>query len=346
MSPISRSRLLWADLTRVVAIYLVLVVHASALPTTVSWGNLGPFISFAVAKTCVPLFVMLSGALLLGKCETNAVFWRKRLLRVLVPWLSWTAIYTMIALWSSPIVTVRHILSIFSATFSAFWFMPMIFGLYLLTPVLRKLVITISARELLFVIILWFLGLSLLPYHRHTLAFPTVADTGVVRMIVEYLGYYLLGYWLSVRRSGRHPLRMSGLAFLLGVAWTLRNVIPPSLANHGVLAADFYDYIAPGIVWTAIGLFGLLRWLGDRLQPSAWRLPGAAILIPLSQAALGIYFVHALWQKLLVSLIGRPYPLVLPMAIAGLVNGLILFLASFVVIYLLSRPPVLKHVVA
>jgi surface polysaccharide O-acyltransferase-like enzyme len=85
--------------------------------------------------------------------------------------------------------------------------------------------------------------------------------------------------------------------------------------------------------------------LGDRLQSSAWRLWGAAILIPLSQAALGIYFVHALWQKLLVSLIGRPYPLELPMAMAGLINGLLLFMASFAVIYLLSRLPILKRVV-
>lgn len=63
-------RVLWADLVRIVAIYLVLVVHSSSLPqVNLKYLNIG-FVTLAVAMTCVPLFVMVSGALLLPKKET------------------------------------------------------------------------------------------------------------------------------------------------------------------------------------------------------------------------------------------------------------------------------------
>src|SRR5437868_2983261 len=88
-----QKRLLWADLVRIMAIYLVLVVHSSFLSR-----NIDSLSSLAIAKICIPLYVMVSGALLLGKKETYQSFFKKRFSRLLYPWVTWTLIYLVITI--------------------------------------------------------------------------------------------------------------------------------------------------------------------------------------------------------------------------------------------------------
>jgi len=137
-----KKRFIWADVLRILAIYLVIVVHSFpsanfSRDLTTSW----PFIiSFTIAKTCVPLFVMLSGALLLGKTETYKLFFKKRIGKVLIPWVIWTLIYMF---WNYNVnhyaaSTIPQWKYFFELTFlSQLWFLPLIFSLYLMTPLLR-----------------------------------------------------------------------------------------------------------------------------------------------------------------------------------------------------------------
>jgi hypothetical protein len=53
------------------SVYLVLIKHISNEPAKFSPDQIGVFISIAIATTCVPLFVMLSGALLLNTKDEN-----------------------------------------------------------------------------------------------------------------------------------------------------------------------------------------------------------------------------------------------------------------------------------
>src|SRR3546814_13654277 len=47
----------------------------------------------SLTRSCVPVFLMISGVLLLGKQETLAVFFRKRFARILPPLLFWSLFY-------------------------------------------------------------------------------------------------------------------------------------------------------------------------------------------------------------------------------------------------------------
>lgn len=86
------------DLIRAVAILMVIAIHSSALFCQVAINETG----FGVNKIlysvlqiifiAVPVFVMLSGALLLGKDEPLGVFFKKRLTRVMIPFLVWSVI--------------------------------------------------------------------------------------------------------------------------------------------------------------------------------------------------------------------------------------------------------------
>lgn len=101
---ITPSRIVWADLLRLVAIIMVICIHCSD-PFNVSpearsnpdynlWGSIyGAFL-----RPCVPLFVMLTGMLLLPIQQDMEQFYKKRMLRVIAPFLIWSLLYNLFPL--------------------------------------------------------------------------------------------------------------------------------------------------------------------------------------------------------------------------------------------------------
>lgn len=91
--------MIWLDNSRIIAIYAVVFLHVSAgvvigndVGTEYWWvGN----VYDSAVRWCVPVFVMISGALLLdpNKQEDLATFYTKRLSRILVPIIFWSAFF-------------------------------------------------------------------------------------------------------------------------------------------------------------------------------------------------------------------------------------------------------------
>ncbi|MGL5960225.1 MAG: acyltransferase, partial [Bacteroidales bacterium] len=94
-------RIVWVDVLRFIAIFMVIACHC-ADPFNVSpearlnpdfnfWGSIyGSFL-----RPCVPLFVMITGLLLLPVKLSIGTFYKKRLLRILVPFLIWSVLYNL-----------------------------------------------------------------------------------------------------------------------------------------------------------------------------------------------------------------------------------------------------------
>src|ERR1035437_1784180 len=89
----------WLDTLRALAMFGVIIIHVSTPVVKMMYGKnmeywwIGNIVDSAV-RFSVPLFLMLSGATMLGK-EYNLIdFYKKRISRVLFPILFW-----MIAYW-------------------------------------------------------------------------------------------------------------------------------------------------------------------------------------------------------------------------------------------------------
>ena len=94
-----------ADLIRSVALFLVILLHSAVEPhpivtqpdqaEVIRWWTVTVYDT--ISQPGVPLFVMISGALLLrpSKSESMKVFFKKRLNRMVLPFLFWSTIYFM-----------------------------------------------------------------------------------------------------------------------------------------------------------------------------------------------------------------------------------------------------------
>lgn len=95
-------RIVWLDVVRLVAMFTVVCCHCTDpfnfYPGTSPdigeikfWGAAYG----ALLRPCVPLFVMITGALLLPVRGDISAFYRKRILRVFVPFLIWGVLYAL-----------------------------------------------------------------------------------------------------------------------------------------------------------------------------------------------------------------------------------------------------------
>ena len=94
--------IVWLDVVRLVAMFTVVCCHCTdpfnfypgTSPDIVDikfWGA----VYGAALRPCVPLFVMITGALLLPVRGDASAFYKKRIPRVFFPFLIWSVIYNL-----------------------------------------------------------------------------------------------------------------------------------------------------------------------------------------------------------------------------------------------------------
>ncbi|RCW15878.1 hypothetical protein RSP816_00775, partial [Ralstonia solanacearum] len=158
----------WIDAARVISIFAVVFLHISASVVTEAdfgssfWWH-GNFYD-SMVRWCVPVFVMISGALLLdeSRVEDAVTFYKRRVGRLLLPLIFWTIAFLF---WNA--IKARFSGAEFGLVHAVksvangkphyhMWFLFMIFGLYLFTPLIRTLVRNAGRRELWFFVIVMF----------------------------------------------------------------------------------------------------------------------------------------------------------------------------------------------
>ena len=99
-NPTVKTHVVWLDVVRLIAMFTVVCCHCTdpfnfypgdspIIGDIKFWGAAyGAFL-----RPCVPLFVMITGALLLPVREETSIFYKKRILRVFWPFLIWSVIY-------------------------------------------------------------------------------------------------------------------------------------------------------------------------------------------------------------------------------------------------------------
>ena len=94
--------IVWLDIVRLAAMFMVVCCHCTDpfnfYPGTSPeigeikfWGAAYG----ALLRPCVPLFVMITGALLLPVRESSGAFYKKRITRVFFPFLIWSVLYNL-----------------------------------------------------------------------------------------------------------------------------------------------------------------------------------------------------------------------------------------------------------
>lgn len=356
MDKASGKRHFYADIIRVLAVFLVILVHSAAklmvewetLPLDWwLWGNAYDSLS----RACVPLFVMLSGALMLGRQEPAGPFFKKRLSKLMIPFAFWVAAYINWRIFyvGEVLPVDRMVVDIFTGpVYYHLWYLYMVLGLYLITPPLRRLLAVIDGKTLKYLLWLWLIFNSVLPLilYIEWLYVGYTVNLGIkIPLITGYSGYFILGWALSrlpvppKALSKWAALYVLGSAAIFGGTWLFTDAA-------GIFQAVLFDYFALPVVLQSVALFMLLKGLGDILEERIGPT-GRRVWAHLGKYSFGMYLFHVMLLELLdggglgVSLHGTAfYPAWSIPATAG-----VIFAGSWAVVALAARIPLLQHAV-
>ncbi|MGB9378068.1 MAG: acyltransferase [Mycobacteriales bacterium] len=335
-----RQDLLWPHYTRIVAAVMVVVIHSVAgtvggtAPGSRMWW--GATLLDSAASWAVPVFVMMSGALVLGSPRWSgaASFYRRRLVKIGIPAVAWIAIYIAFrGLYLHQEFGVRQAakLTLAGYPYVHLFYLFVIFGLYAVAPGLRILIEHISRGQLVAITAIW---LSLGWFNEFigpALDVPTANNA--VTFFIPYVGYFLAGYVLrdAVVRGLRAWLLVVGIALLIvgeaATAYALDTLAPLNKFSALTIPMSIMAFI----VLLQVGRVAERRGFTGRLAAG------------LSSAAFGVYLIHLIVLSVFTDRAGIDITPATPGGLALALAGTVV--ASWAIILVVQRIPLLKRIV-
>ncbi len=328
----------WIDWLRAIAAFAVVVIHVTAplyaqiatLHRTDWWiAN----VANCAARFAVPLFVMLAGALLLGRDEDAAAFYAKRAARLLPAFIFWSVFYLLFA-WATggDGLDLRERLAnavlVTGATYYHLWYLPMFFGLMLVHPFLNAWLIGRrpgrSDLVAFFVVVALFAAL-------HQAAELSEAIKGLrlewAGAFAWFVGCYAAGYVLETRLVQPLPnLLLVGVFLAVVAAGALGNFA--LVMGTGLLQRQ---YLLPD---SGVAVLAMTAALFCLFRQKAASLPHSRFVAAAAETSFGVYLIHPVFLYVLdhaLPLPQRAAAWYIPLAAVGVYG------ASFASVALLRR---------
>lgn len=344
----SKEHMVWLDVVRFVAMFTVVCCHCAdpfnfypgEPPANIEdikfWGAAyGAFL-----RPCVPLFVMITGALLLPVRGDVSTFYKKRITRVLWPFLIWSIIYNLFPwitglLGCSPSVVLdcfpysgeeatKQALGVslgyisqipfnFSLLDVHMWYIYLLIGLYLYMPIFSAWVEKASEKAKLWFLIAWGVT-TLLPYY-YQFVDPYIwggcswNNFNMLYTFAGFNGYLLLGHYLRNHDWPIGKILLFGIPmFVVGYAVTFFGFrYITSLPEYTPEMLElFFTYCSLNVVMMTIPFFLLAKKVRVRSEKVQRALAN------LTLCGFGVYMIHYFFtgpSVILARAIGIPVPL-------------------------------------
>ena len=253
---------IWADCCRVFAILGVIIIHTCAA-TRLPWGFLSmdswlriPNIADSFVRCSVPLFIMLSGALILDRYDKNYFFKNicRRLTRVVIPLFVWSCFYILCHYYFNGVEPVFMSMLTTPAKYHL-WFIYMIIGIYIALPVLHSVYINIKENiQIQFYLFFIFIILSSL----HVYCSSEIQQPFHIINSLGYASYFIIGAILKEHKFDNTPIFILFIMYISSCFLTAYITYKLSYSTSAIIETA-YSNISPNIIVSSICLFIIIK---------------------------------------------------------------------------------------
>lgn len=353
-APLRPARQWSLDVARVLSVCGVVAIHVFAemvagstvKGTTGWWAAVAADIGFVWV---VPVFVMISGALILQPRHFQdgpGPFYRRRLPRLATALVFWALFYFVVIRTVFSQVPVTRVdladLVLGGKPYTHLYFLWLIIGLYAVAPILASFLrgggdrrAQVFAGTVLAVTVVTGMSSSVLGGLGDARPLTLLALT----QWLPYVGYFLAGWALrNVRLSGAR-LALASLATLgaLGVSVWQYGLRPGLPLLEAVAPLSYYG---PVVAIASIGVFVSLNGALADWHPGA---RAERLLRELSDCAFGVFLVHFAIMVVLRSF--EPFTLAGDSFLLSLIEWFVVVVLSFGLVFVMRRVPGLRRVV-
>ncbi len=312
--------MVFIDYLRVIACFLVMLVHASenfygvsTLSGLASNASLlateqnrfwVAFYDGGVARYCVPLFMIASAFLLVPVPSGQSMkeFYHRRFRRILPPMICFLLLYTFLPLawgamtWEQSLQDFKMLPFNFPSMAGHLWFMYPLISLYLIIPVISPWLERASARDERLFLYIWVPSL-LIPWLQ-LFVNPEVWGQcfwnryDMLWYTSGFLGYLVMAHYIRVHLQWTHAkkLTIGTICFIIGAsftAWSFWYLGTPGKLIETPLLEWGWNFCGPNVALTSFGAFLLFTCIQQKKAPR-W-------ITTLSKMTFGMYLMHMLF---------------------------------------------------
>lgn len=315
----NQGRVAFADRLRVAACFLVMLVHASenfyAADSSGLAGNVSMLANEAnrfwvafydgfVARTCVPLFMMVSAFLLvpLKEGQTMSGFYKRRFARILPPFFIFMVIYCFLPLaWGAlsteqALADFRNLPWNFPSMAGHLWFIYPLISLYLIIPIVSPWLERASAKDERIFLGVFFIS-TFIPFIRRFITPEIWGECfwngfSALWYCSGYLGYLVLAHYIRKHIDWDTHKRLAvGIpAFLIGSAFTgwsfWMKGVPGEIIETPMLEWA-WEFCTPNVLLATFGAFLLFTCTDSRKTSKLTK--------EVSGLSFGMYLMHLLY---------------------------------------------------
>ncbi len=343
-------RLVWLDVIRTVAMIMVISVHCID-PFYISpiYGKMPEYTHWAaiygsILRPSVPLFAMMTGLLLLPvKTTSIGAFYKKRIYRVLFPFIIWSVLYNIFP-WITGVMglpkeiigtffcyvqgnesqalsdSLKDIAMIpfnFSFKENHMWYIYLLIGLYLYMPFFSAWIEKADRKTERIFLGIWCISLFLPYMHAYISNYlhgeATWNQFGTLYYFAGFNGYLLLGHYLKQGNNWniQKTLAICSVIFIVGYIITYYG-FKAAVSNPASSESDmelFFTFCSPNVLLMTIAIFLTLQKVKIKNQTAT------SILASITKYGFGIYIVHYFFVGpafLLIGMLNLPIPLQVP----------------------------------
>lgn len=324
-------RLDYIDTLKFLAIFGILAIHVFALWPDAQILNHSIGSMRQAFRWAVPVFVMISGALLLNREIELEVYFKKRFTRVFYPLIFF--------------IVISFIINGHIEFFTAYWYCWMILGVYLAVPIINKFIQYSDDSEIKYYVII-FIVAALIYQIADKFQIAFALD---ISFFITPVSYLVLGYYLSRKEFDHSPIITISAALILFIATT---IIKYKMGNFMSFYSHdlFYSRMDFGIVQIAqsCSVFVMVKEIYSNRNPGLIRriLQSNIIkrfILSVSMASYGMYLIHFLIIKY-IKIYTSSWKLTgTEVCISIAAITVVLFIISWILIWIMSKIPVLNR---
>lgn len=344
-------RTVYLDFLRILSTIAVIVIHVSA---SYIYTDLGSFewhinnIYDSIVRWAVPVFIMISGALFLDVNRPLDIkkLYTKNIFRLVSAYIFWSVLYA----WEYADRSLESMIIAILKGHYHMWYIPMMIGIYIMVPILKKVVESreITRYFLAIVLLFSFLCPDILDSMCQSKiaiisgigqACYNVLNNTMFLLAIGYLFYFVCGHCLNSIELGEKCRRTIYAMGILGGGITIMFTALVSLRDQ-VMTEEFYGYFKINVMFEAIAIFVFVKY---KLANMIITREGEKIVCQMSKYCFGIYLIHVL---ILGKLQNSGVNILFVNPVLGVpASVLIVFCISFLFSFLLYHIPVLKKIV-
>ena len=318
------------DIARTIAMVMVIIIHVSNVYSR-SFGIIGnksfiiSLIFNTICRISVPIFLMISGALLLDRKFQLTKYW-KRIVKFIILIVVWDSIYLI---WEYLYLGTTYnqlYRLLFEPLRAHLWFLYTILILYIVQPLLR-IIMNKSKKSIKILLLLVWLFFSTTSMLNHTLA--------EYFTIFSYMGFFIIGKYLYefAKTKDIKKYNIPLIISMIGL-FTISIILNyQSSHKYNMFYNLYFAYRTPFIMFSSFAFFLLLVGNYHKTKENN-------IIMKCSDLSLGVYLIHGIFLDITVktfiyqaipSLIGIP------------LFTIIILIESLISVYILKKIVFIKE---